>query len=325
VIDYDFSWLWVDVDELDIEVRARSPIVANYDLAVDPSLIPEYLRTKIDVGVEVVRVSDGAVVYSDVEQVEPLFSGVRGVSFSANLADGDYSLEVSTSLGNEGKCLDYESDLESFTFAMGCSTVDADADGYDSCVDCDDGDAGVWQILSGYVDSDDDGYGVGPSMNVCSGVGLPFGYSDIDGDCDDSDGNVNPGVNEVCGDGIDNDCDGEIDEGCNSVPSVVAAGVPSSGIFPLLVSFSCQGTGGDGTLEYFWDFGNGDLIASQNPGYTYLVAGDFDASCRVRDEDGDEAYAFVGIEVGMQGLDIAQVVCFDEVIEGGKKEHAEEN
>ena len=32
-------------------------------------------------------------------------------------------------------------------------------------------------------------------------------------DCDDSDGATNPGAEEVCGDGVDNNCNGEIDEG----------------------------------------------------------------------------------------------------------------
>jgi len=33
-----------------------------------------------------------------------------------------------------------------------------------------------------------------------------------DEDCDDADANVNPDAEEVCDDGIDNNCDGDVDE-----------------------------------------------------------------------------------------------------------------
>jgi hypothetical protein len=39
------------------------------------------------------------------------------------------------------------------------------------------------------------------------------GYTENEGDCDDTDPDVNPGADEVPDDGIDNDCDGETDEG----------------------------------------------------------------------------------------------------------------
>ena len=38
------------------------------------------------------------------------------------------------------------------------------------------------------------------------------GYTEIDGDCNDEDATVSPGSTEECDD-IDNDCDGEIDNG----------------------------------------------------------------------------------------------------------------
>ena len=40
------------------------------------------------------------------------------------------------------------------------------------------------------------------------------GMGTLAGDCDDTDPDVRPGVAEVCDDGIDNDCDHEVNEGC---------------------------------------------------------------------------------------------------------------
>jgi hypothetical protein len=42
------------------------------------------------------------------------------------------------------------------------------------------------------------------------------GYTEIQGDCDDADANVNPGATEICGDGIDQDCNGA-DLSCDDV------------------------------------------------------------------------------------------------------------
>ena len=38
----------------------------------------------------------------------------------------------------------------------------------------------------------------------------------LSGDCDDSNSVINPGATELCGDLLDNDCDGNIDEGCDT-------------------------------------------------------------------------------------------------------------
>ncbi|MBD0837059.1 putative metal-binding motif-containing protein, partial [Aestuariibaculum suncheonense] len=61
-----------------------------------------------------------------------------------------------------------------------------------------------------YADNDGDGYGdAGSSMPACS---APEGYVSDNTDCDDTNITVYPGAEELC-DGLDNDCDGEIDEG----------------------------------------------------------------------------------------------------------------
>ena len=55
-------------------------------------------------------------------------------------------------------------------------------------------------------------YGVTP---VCDADNDGFYNSTCDGDdCDDDNEYVNTGAEEKCGDGIDNNCDGQIDEGC---------------------------------------------------------------------------------------------------------------
>ena len=39
------------------------------------------------------------------------------------------------------------------------------------------------------------------------------GFSDAE-DCDDSDASIYPGAEEVCGNGVDDNCDDQVDEGC---------------------------------------------------------------------------------------------------------------
>lgn len=42
------------------------------------------------------------------------------------------------------------------------------------------------------------------------------GWTVCENDCNDDDATINPGSSEICDDGIDNNCDGVVDEGCSS-------------------------------------------------------------------------------------------------------------
>ncbi len=66
-----------------------------------------------------------------------------------------------------------------------------------------------------YVDGDGDGYGTDSSAQACS---APEGYAERTGDCRDDDATVHPDAVEVCND-IDDDCDGNTDEGLDLVTS----------------------------------------------------------------------------------------------------------
>ena len=83
-----------------------------------------------------------------------------------------------------------------------CDGIDNDCDG---TVDEDDAiDVSTW-----YADTDTDGYGDPASSDIdCD---QPSGYVADDTDCDDTVASTYPGATEYC-DGVDNDCDGTIDE-----------------------------------------------------------------------------------------------------------------
>jgi hypothetical protein len=112
------------------------------------------------------------------------------------------------------------------------SPTDADGDGSPAELDCDDGDPEVHpgaeedcdgiddncdgvrddglNVLDFYLDWDGDGYGNGStSVPACA---RPEGYVGNGDDCADSVAAIHPGAGETC-DGLDNDCDGQNDEG----------------------------------------------------------------------------------------------------------------
>ena len=66
-----------------------------------------------------------------------------------------------------------------------------------------------------YLDADLDGYYTGSPLSICSNISPGVGYtSNIipGGDCDDSNPEINPGMSEILSNGIDDNCNGLIDE-----------------------------------------------------------------------------------------------------------------
>ena len=285
LVTFDFGYSSVYVNDIFIPVNTEVEV--------------EFFKDSFSMGIDYYDLSSALEVFS--------FSN----SFSQA---GNYTVVVSgfpAGAPESGGNVSASSEEISFIVSEFVIDIDWDGDGYNNTVDCDDNDSSVWQNLTGYTDFDGDGFGSGSFVVVCSGVNLPSGYVADGSDCDDGDVAVNPGALEICGDGVDNDCDGLVDGvGCASGFVAVANASPLSGYSPLDVSFSCQGAGGNGTLNYFWDFDNGDYSSVQNPNYTYLDVGDFNASCQVRNSIGNATFGYVMIDVnGGDGDNFDDDVC----------------
>jgi hypothetical protein len=81
--------------------------------------------------------------------------------------------------------------------------------------DCDDANAAIYQTGIFFVDADGDNYSSGTgTIPLCYGVTEPVGYSilNLGLDCDDTIAAVHPGAFEILYDGVDNNCNGQLDE-----------------------------------------------------------------------------------------------------------------
>jgi hypothetical protein len=96
-----------------------------------------------------------------------------------------------------GDCDDADAAISPDAFET-CDGVDEDCDGEidDNPID----------VVIYFEDSDGDGFGNFDVPEVACDA--PAGYDADGGDCDDTDAGVNPDAEDVCGDGVDQDCSG---------------------------------------------------------------------------------------------------------------------
>jgi MYXO-CTERM domain-containing protein len=108
-------------------------------------------------------------------------------------------------VADDNDCNDLRADVNPAAVEV-CDLVDNDCD---ALVDEDDPSLAPGETADWHPDVDGDGYGdSGVATTACFPVP---GWIDDDRDCDDADPAVNPAASEVC-DGVDNECDGLVDD-----------------------------------------------------------------------------------------------------------------
>jgi Putative metal-binding motif len=125
-----------------------------------------------------------------------------------------------------------------FAVYLGDFVKDGDGDGSDPRVengDCNDTDPaikrGTAEVGSNRKDDDCDGLADEDGQNIPSNNTTDMdgdGQSLADGDCDDTNVAVKKGTPEVCGDGLDNDCDGTADRTGGKVATACSPFIPGS-------------------------------------------------------------------------------------------------
>ena len=157
--------------------------------------------------------------------------------------DDDASLDTSTATTWYADS-DGDGEGDSATTALSC---DLPAGHVGNSDDCDDTDAALYTGTVWYLDSDGDGFGDDSStVTQCSQPTAVYALAG--GDCDVSDSGIYPGAAESC-DGVDEDCDGTVDNGVTTdfYPDLDGDGFGDAGALATAACAAASGEVADNT------------------------------------------------------------------------------
>ena len=177
-----------------------------------------------------------------------------------------------------------DSDTDGYGDPASSVTACAAPGGYvEDDTDCDDTDSALNPDTEWFYDYDRDGYGSGTaSFTRCEDPSTSsYAYSLYDTDCEAYDSSSYPGAPEACTsgcgeDGTDNDCDGDVDEGCPEIHwgtisadetwaagdhyAVCSVEIYGGGSPTLTIEDGASVTFASGTLLRAGYYGNGDIV-----------------------------------------------------------------
>lgn len=174
---------------------------------------------------------------------------------------------------------------------------DADSDGLDANEDCDDLNDELGEVAIWYTDADGDGFG-DPNIltEVCE---QPEGFVADNTDCDDREVSINPASEEIPDDGIDNNCNGQVDENASlcqvgfilqefwfDVAGVSTADIPRADI-PQAVETLTQFASPVNIGGNYGSRIRGFLCPPISGEYTFFIAGDDNCELFLSSDDTD--------------------------------------
>ncbi|MCB9738071.1 MAG: hypothetical protein H6747_02310 [Deltaproteobacteria bacterium] len=179
--------------------------------------------------------------------------------------DGDKYCDANmTTLGNPsscpnggGDCDDTKADINPAKQEVCGNTVDENCSGGYN-------DVGAVGCTNFWPDADGDNYGKDGSAPQCLCIKTAAYSAPQFGDCDDSNELINKGATELC-DGVDNNCDGVTDEGCDDDKD----GYCDSNLITIGSPASCPKGGGDCD----------DAAKEVNPGAEEICGNSIDEDC----------------------------------------------